>query len=85
MCLYLEPSLWPSSPHYKLAEPQSISWKTCHLQACSGSKPQIIQYAELSAITIEQTCKKNTRIPFVQPLHSLKFAIKFHVSSSIYN
>jgi hypothetical protein len=81
--LYLEPSLWPLSPHYKLIEPRSLSWKTCQLYGCPGNKTQIIQYAELSFITIQQMSKKDTRVHFAQLLHSLKFAIKLHVNFHI--
>jgi hypothetical protein len=77
--LYLEPSLWPLSPHYKLEEPQTVSWKTCELRGCPGNKPQIIQYAELTFITIQQSSKTTTRIHFNEELHTLKFAIKLHV------
>jgi hypothetical protein len=62
-----------------------MSWKICHLQACSGSKPQILQYAELSFIIIEQTCKKDPHVHFAQALHSLKFAIKLRVNLNIFD
>jgi hypothetical protein len=77
--MYLELSLWPSSQYYKLEESQTLSWKTCRLDGCPGNKPQIIQYAELAFITIQQSSKTTTRIHFNEDLHTLKFAIKLHV------
>ncbi len=78
--MYLEPSLWPLSQKYKLAEPRTISWKTCQLEPYPGDKPRAIHYAELSCITILQASKEYKRVHFAQLLHSLKFAIKLHVS-----
>jgi hypothetical protein len=85
MYFYLELSLCPPSPLYKLEEPRSISWKTCHLKACPGRKPQMIQYAELSFITIQQTSETDTRVRFTQELHKLKSTIRFRVCLNIYN
>ncbi len=78
--MYLETSLWPLSPLYKLDESQTLSWKTCQLQISPGDKPRIFQYAELSFITILPSNKPNNRIRFSEALYSLKFAIKLHVS-----
>jgi hypothetical protein len=80
MCLYLEPSLWPSSSHYKLAEPRSISWKTRQLQLSPGENPRTIQYAELSAITIQQSSSKNTSTRLGEVLHTFNFPITLRVS-----
>ncbi|CAF1076025.1 unnamed protein product [Adineta steineri] len=80
----IETSLWPLSPLYKLDESQTLSWKTCQLQVTPNDKPQIIDYAELSFITILQSNKTNTRIHFGEVLHSLKFAIKLHLNLSEY-
>jgi hypothetical protein len=77
--------LCPLSDFYKLDESQKLAWKTCHLQACQGNKPQIIQYAELSFITIKQIHQTDIRVHFAQVLHTLKFTIKLHVSFSVYD
>ncbi|CAF1089274.1 unnamed protein product [Rotaria sp. Silwood1] len=76
----IEPSLSPSSPYYKLEEPRSLSWKICHLQTAPGGKTRTFLYAELSAITIEQSSKTDTRVRFAQLLHSFKFAIKLQLN-----
>ncbi|CAF2722281.1 unnamed protein product [Rotaria sp. Silwood2] len=76
----IEPSLSPSSPYYKLEEPRSLSWKTCQLQTAPGGKSRTFLYAELSAITIEQSSKTDTRVRFAQLLHSFKFAIKLQLN-----
>ena len=79
----LEPSLCPASPFYKLEEPRTISWKTCQIQTAIGGKPRTFLCAELSAITIEQASKTDTRVRFAQLLHSFIFAIKLQVSQEI--
>ena len=78
--IYLEPSLHPISPHYKLAEPQTISWKPCQIQTELAGRSRTFLCAELTSITIEQSSKTDTRVRFAQLLHSLKFAIKIHVN-----
>jgi hypothetical protein len=76
---YIEPSICPPSQFYKIEEPRSLSWKTCQLQTGSGGKSRTFLCAELSAITIEQSSKSDTRVRFAQLLHSFKFAIKLQV------
>ncbi|CAM4894403.1 unnamed protein product [Rotaria socialis] len=76
----IEPSLYPSSAHYKLEEPRSLSWKTCQVQTAPGGKSRTFLYAELSAITIEQALKTDTRVRFAQLLHSFKFAVKVQLN-----
>ncbi|UJR22445.1 hypothetical protein I4U23_025505 [Adineta vaga] len=76
----IEMSLWPSSPLYKLDESQTLSWKTCQIQISSDDRPRMIQYAELSFITIIPANKNNPRMHFSDALHSLKFAIKVHMN-----
>jgi hypothetical protein len=80
MFLYLELSLWPSSPHYKLAEPRLIPWKTRQLQLSPGEKSRTVKYAELSEITIQQARSINTAIRLGELLHTLNFSIKLRVS-----
>ncbi|CAF1534675.1 unnamed protein product [Rotaria magnacalcarata] len=76
----IEPSLYPSSTYYKLEEPRSLSWKTCQVQTAPGGKSRTFLYAELSAITIEQASKTDTRVRFAQLLHSFKFAVKVQLN-----
>lgn len=78
--MYIEPSLLPSSTYYKLEEPRSLTWKTCQVQTAPGGICRTFYYAELSAITIEQSSKTDTRVRFAQLLHSFKFAIKLQVN-----
>jgi hypothetical protein len=80
LCLYLEPSLLPVSEHYKLAEPQSISWKTRELHLTPGENAQTIQYAELSQITIQQIPSANMARSLGEQLHTLNFSIRLRVS-----
>jgi hypothetical protein len=75
----IEPSLCPASQYYKLEEPRILSWKTCQVQTIPGGKSRTFLYAELTAITIEQSSKTDTRVRFAQLLHSFKFAIKLQV------
>ncbi len=82
--MYLETSLWPLSPLYKLDQSQTLSWKTCELQISRNDRPQKIHYAELSFIRIQQKNKNDTRVHFAQKMHTLKFAIKLHVSLNAY-
>jgi hypothetical protein len=83
MFFFIEPSLCPASQYYKLEEPRSLNWKTCQLQPSAGGKSRTFLYAELTAITIEQSSKTDTRVRFAQLLHSFKFAIKLQVSQHI--
>ncbi|CAF0767381.1 unnamed protein product [Adineta ricciae] len=80
----IELSLWPLSAHYKLDESQTLSWKTCQIQISPDDKPHMIQYAELSSVTILPSNKNNPRMHFSETLHSLKFAIKVHVHLNEY-
>jgi len=79
-CLYLEPGLWPLSSDYKLAESQTISWKTLQLQLSPGEKLRKIQYAELSEITIKRSSSKNTSTCLGEVLHTFNLPIKLRVS-----
>ncbi|CAF1038256.1 unnamed protein product [Adineta ricciae] len=80
----IELSLWPLSTHYKLDESQTLPWKTCQIQISPDDKPRMIQYAELTSVTILPSNKNNPRMHFSETLHSLKFAIKVHVHLNEY-
>lgn len=81
---YLEITLCPTVRSYTLDEPQKISWKTCELQINPNDRPRIVQYAELTSITIKQT-SSDAQIHFAETLHSFTFLIKFRVSFLILN
>lgn len=76
----LEPSLYPTSDQYRLEDPQSLSWKTVHLQPTPDTRTRVFKYADLTNITIGQTSKTDTRVRFAQALHSFRFAIKLRVN-----
>ncbi len=78
--LYLEPSLSPLSTLYKLEKPHSLSWIPYQLQTTPGGRSQTFLCAELSAITIQQSSKTDTRVRFAQLLHSFEFVIKLRVN-----